>query len=229
MAPKKVVRVSLQQTVDSVLIHDMKNLAFRLSALLQNMEENYDSPLFKQSISEIIGDTVRRMDAIVNRFRESQQPIVVKLKVDLNQVLTKLLEDLPVRRTRDIDRIIKLNELPLIWGDPFYLHNAFHSIIENAVDAMPRGGTLTISSRVTTQRKKKKICIEISDNGEGMTESFIKDGLFSAFRTTKQSGLGLGLFTSKQIIGMHSGKIEVSSEIGAGTTFRIFFPVDENG
>lgn len=227
-AKKKVVRVSIQQTVDSVLIHDMKNLAFRLSALLQNMEEHYDTPLFKQSISEILGDTVRRMDAIVNRFREGQQQIVVKLKVDLNQILAKIVEDLPLRKTRDIDKMITLNELPLIWGDPFYLHNAFHSIVENAVDAMPHGGTLTISSRLITQRKKKKICIEISDNGEGMPESFIKDGLFSAFRTTKQSGLGLGLFTSKQIIAMHSGKIEVSSTPGTGTTFRVLLPVDDN-
>jgi signal transduction histidine kinase len=227
-AKKKVVRVSLQQTVDSVLIHDMKNLAFRLSALLQNMEESYDSPLFKQSISEIIGDTVRRMDAIVNRFRESQQPIIVKLRVDLNQILKKIMEDLPQRRVRDIDISVTLNELKLIWGDPFYLHNAFHSIIENAIDAMPRGGMLTISSGVIAQRKKKKICIEISDNGVGMPESFIKDGLFSAFRTTKQSGLGLGLFTSKQIITMHSGKIEVSSAPGEGTTFRILLPVEDN-
>ena len=49
---KKVVRVSLKQTVDSVIVHDMKNLAFRLSALLQNMEDSYDSPIFKQSMAE---------------------------------------------------------------------------------------------------------------------------------------------------------------------------------
>ena len=164
-----------------------------------------------------------------SRFRESQEPVIVKLKVDLNQILTKIIEDLPGRRMRDIDKKIGFSEVPLIWGDPFYLHNAFRSIIENAIDAMPRGGTLAILTQVVMDRRKRKILVEISDTGEGMEETFIKDGLFSAFRTTKQSGLGLGLFTSKQIIAMHSGEIEVSSAPGAGTTFRIILPVENNG
>jgi signal transduction histidine kinase len=226
---KKMVRVSLQQTVDSVVIHDLKNLAFRLSALLQNMEESYENPLFKQSMAEILGDTVRKMNAIVSRYRQSRQQIVVKLKVDINQILMKSIEDIPPRRMRDLQTEFSLIELPLIWGDPFYLHNAFRSVIENGIDAMPRGGTLTISTKLATQRKKKKICVEISDTGAGMSESFVRDELFSAFRTTKDTGLGLGLFTSKQILALHSGKIEVMSTPGSGTTFRILLPVEENG
>src|SRR5215510_9352691 len=99
---KKVVRVSLQQTVDSVIVHDMKNLAFRLSALLQNMEENYDSPMFKQSMADILNDTIQKMHRIVNRYRENQQQVVVKLKVDINQILMKALEDLPARKIREV-------------------------------------------------------------------------------------------------------------------------------
>jgi Signal transduction histidine kinase len=230
MAPKKkVVRVSLQQTADSVIVHDMKNLAFRLSALLQNMEENYDSPMFKQSMADILNDTIQKMHTIVNRYRETQQQVVVKLKVDINQILMKAIEDLPARKTREVQMEFWLIELPLVWGDPFYLHNAFHSIIENATDAMPRGGRLTIGTKILKQRNKKQICVEISDTGVGMTEAFVKSELFSPFHTTKDTGLGLGLFTSRQIIAMHSGKIEVDSVPGSGTTFRVLLPVDENG
>jgi len=227
-AKKKVVRVSLQQTVDSVLMHDLKNLAFRLSAVLQNMDESYDSPMFKQSIAEILGDTVRRMDGIVNRYRQSQEQIVVKLKVDINQILLKALEDLPARRLRDIQKEVELTEIPQIWGDTFYLHNAFNSILENAIDAMPHGGRLSVFTHMITARKKQKISIEICDTGTGMHESFSENGLFNPFRTTKENGLGLGLFTSKQIIGMHNGKIEVVSAPNSGTTFRILLPVEEN-
>src|SRR5215510_3009938 len=107
---KKVVRVSLQQTVDSVIVHDMKNLAFRLSALLQNMDESYDSPIFKQSMADILTDTVARMDSIVKRYRDSQQQVVVKLKVDINQIVAKVIEDLPSRRTRDTQLELSLME-----------------------------------------------------------------------------------------------------------------------
>jgi signal transduction histidine kinase len=226
---KKMVRVSVQQTVDSVIVHDMKNLAFRLSALLQNMEDSYDSPIFKQSMADILSDTVKKMDAIVKRYRDNQQQIVVKLKVDINQVLVKMIEDLPARRTRDIQMELSLTEVPLIWGDPFYLHNAFHSLAENAIDAMPRGGILTITTKIISQRRKQKIAVEISDTGVGMNESFMKNELFNPFRTTKDTGLGLGLFTSQQIFALHGGKIEVLSTPDSGTTFRILLPVDDNG
>ena len=226
---KKVVRVSLQQTVDSVIVHDMKNLAFRLSALLQNMEDSYDSPIFKQSMADILSDTVAKMDTIVKRYRDNQQQVVVKLKVDINQVLVKMIEDLPARRTRDIQLELSLMEIPMIWGDPFYLHNAFHSLADNAIDAMPKGGTLTITTKLIPYRKKKKIVVEISDTGEGMHASFVQNELFNPFHTTKDTGLGLGLFTSQQIFSLHGGKIEVLSTPGSGTTFRILLPADENG
>jgi signal transduction histidine kinase len=230
VAKKKVVRIALQKTVDSVLIHDMKNLAFRLSALLQNMEENYDTPLFKQSMSEILSDTVRKVDGIVNRFRQSQEQVVImKLKVDINQILTKVIQDLPLRRMRGVETLISFNEVPLIWGDPFYLHNAFRSISENSLDAMPKGGAFFIGTGMITSRGKKRIRVQISDTGQGMTEAFIKDCLFSAFNTTKESGLGLGLFTCKQIIALHHGKIKVASAPGVGTTFEILLPVEDNG
>src|SRR5919106_318625 len=109
-AKKKVVRVSLQQTVDSVIVHDMKNLAFRLSALLQNMDENYDSPMFKQSMAEILSNTVQKMDAIVKRFRENQQQVVVKLKADVNDIIKKIVEDIPARRFRGLDLDLSLSD-----------------------------------------------------------------------------------------------------------------------
>jgi signal transduction histidine kinase len=230
MAVKKnIVRVSLQQTVDSVIVHDMKNLAFRLSALLQNMDENYDSPVFRQSIAEIISDTVRKMDGIVTRFRENQQQVVVKLRVDVNQIFNKLLEEVRYRKARGVRMDVSLGPVPPIWADPFYLHNAFHSLVENGIEAMPDGGTLRISTKLITQRKKQRIQIEICDTGIGMTESFVQNDLFNPFTTTKEKGLGLGLFTSQQIITLHGGKIDVMSTAGSGTTFRITLPVEENG
>jgi len=224
---KKVVHASLERTVDSVIVHDMKNLAFRLSALLQNLEENYENPLFKKNMTDILSDTIRKMDAIVKRFREERQHVIVKLRVDINQILSELIDGLPHRVRRNVQIENHVSELPLVWGDPFYLHNAFHSIIENAIEAMPEGGILRVKTKLIKQRNKPKISIEITDTGVGMTRSFL-DKLFSPFVSTKEQGLGLGLFTSQQIFALHQGKIEVESAPGMGTTFRILLPADAN-
>jgi signal transduction histidine kinase len=193
------------------------------------MDENYDSPMFRQSIAEIIKDTVKKMDGIVTRFRANNRQVVVKLRVDVNEVLKKLIEELPQRKLRGVALDVSLDQLPLIWADPFYLHNAFQSIVENGIEAMPDGGTLRIATKLAQQRKKQKIRIEISDTGIGMTKSFVQNDLFSPFTTTKEKGLGLGLFTSQQIVTLHGGRINVMTKPGSGTTFRITLPAEENG
>jgi signal transduction histidine kinase len=226
-ARRRIPHASLQRTVDSVIVHDMKNLAFRLSAVMQNMEENYDNPVFKKSMTDILGDTIRKMNAIVKRFKE-QQYVVVKLRVDLNQIVRELVENLPARVLRNITVEMDLSDLPQIWGDPFYLHNAFHSLIENSVEAMPDGGTLKVKTKLIGRGKKPSVIVEISDTGVGMSQSFIANKLFHPFISTKQEGLGLGLYTSQQIFALHQGKIDVESSPGSGTTFRITLPANEN-
>lgn len=218
--------MSPARTADSVIVHDMKNLAFRLSALLQNMDENYDNPLFKKSMTDVLGDTIRKMDTIVKRFRENQQQIVVKLRVDINQILSELVAGIPQRTTRLVNIQSELEEIPLLWGDPYYLHTAFLSIMENALEAMPEGGTLSLRSRFTKKRGKPMANIEITDTGIGMSQAFLETKLFSPFVSTKQNGLGLGLFNCQQIFAMHHGRIEVESSPGSGTTFRVLLPCD---
>ena len=225
---KKVPRVSVAQTVDSVIVHDMKNLAFRLSALLHNMNEHYDNPLFKQSMFDVLADTVRKMDSIVKRFRDHQQQVVIKLRVDINQILRELLENLRARRIRNLAIQMTFDELPPIWGDAFYLQSAFHSLLENAIEAMPQGGTLAVKTKLVRRGKKQRIHVEFSDSGIGMTPAFMETKLFNPFNTTKEQGLGLGLFTSQQIIALHQGKIEAESVPGAGATFRVILPADED-
>lgn len=226
---KDTMNVSVERTVDSVIVHDMKNLAFRLSALLHNMEENYENPIFKQSMTDVLGDTIRKMDAIVKRFKTQKEHVIIKIRVDINQILTELLNALPSRVTRNVQVDAQMSELPLVWGDPYYLHNAFHSIIENAIEAMPQGGVLQVRTKTIRRRNRPMISIEITDSGVGMSESFLETKLFSPFVSTKEQGLGLGLFTSQQIFALHQGSIQVNSSPGNGTTFRIFLPVNGNG
>src|SRR5262249_17414143 len=193
-APKSRKRkMSPARTADSVIVHDMKNLAFRLSALLQNMDENYDNPLFKKSMTDVLGDTIRKMDTIVKRFRENQQQIVVKLRVDVNQILGELVAGIPQRTTRLVNIQSELEEIPLLWGDPYYLPKAFLRIMENSLEDMPEGGTLRLRTKYEKKKGKPMASIEITDTGIGMSQAFLETKLFSPFVSTKQNGLGLGL------------------------------------
>jgi signal transduction histidine kinase len=221
-------RVSLQRTVDQVIVHDLKNLAFRLSALLQNMDMNYENPLFKTSIMEILADTIGRMDTIVKRFRDHQQQVIIKLRINLNDVLSAMLNTLSQKAIKQIKIDTQFGEVPTIWGDAFYLREAFSNLVENALDAMPDGGTLTLRTWRADTRRKSRVIVEISDTGVGISEEYLDSKLFQPFATTKDHGMGLGLYTSQQIFALHHGQMEVESAPDEGTTFRILFPADTN-
>jgi two-component system NtrC family sensor kinase len=114
--------------------------------------------------------------------------------------------------------------LPPIYGDQQQLKQVFLNLVLNALDAMPNGGTLTISCNNTKDREY--VCVEVTDTGIGIPKHKISD-IFSPFFTTKSGskGTGLGLAVSRGIIGQHGGVIKVKSEEGKGTTFSVLLPV----
>jgi signal transduction histidine kinase len=86
---------------------------------------------------------------------------------------------------------------------------------------MPNGGSLS----VTTRTDNGYAVIVVADSGKGMTEEFMRDRLFHPFATTKKKGIGLGLYSCRDIIEQHGGQIDVASKINAGTEFKIILPV----
>jgi signal transduction histidine kinase len=110
-------------------------------------------------------------------------------------------------------------DLPSITLEPVRMKQAILNLCQNAVEAMPDGGTLTLRSYVS----EKQMIIEVSDSGIG-----IPDGLdvFQPFKTTKRDGTGLGLPIVRQIVTDHKGTVDYVSEIGKGTAFRIMLPIN---
>ena len=107
-----------------------------------------------------------------------------------------------------------------VQGDPVELREVLVNMIYNAIDAMPSGGEV----RVSTQESRERVVIHITDTGTGMTPE-VKQRLFDPFFTTKgKAGTGMGLAVSFGIIRRHEGSIEVESEPGRGTTFKISLP-----
>jgi hypothetical protein len=119
--------------------------------------------------------------------------------------------------------------LPSIAGDPESLMQVFLNLGQNALQAMPDGGTLEI---LTTRRRRSRLGygqfaeVRFRDTGIGIPRDKLKK-LFIPFYTTKQKGTGLGLAISHRIINQHGGTIEVRSTLGQGSTFSVFLPAAE--
>ena len=213
------LRIESLNILGSILVHDMKNLSFRLRAASQNIESNYHDPAFRRSLVTALTDTTDKMDRMVRRFRERKEMVVVKIRIDINEVMRSALAG--VRRDgRGIRITEEYEDLPLIWADTMLLESALMNIVENARDAMPRGGHLAVRTRLMDNYA----LVEIGDTGPGISAEFIRNELFAPFVTTKHRGLGLGLYTSQQIIQMHGGQVAVRSETGVGTVFEVYLP-----
>jgi two-component system NtrC family sensor kinase len=114
-------------------------------------------------------------------------------------------------------------DLPTLQADPAQLMQVFVNLLNNAADAMPEGGTITVATRLEAGRSVR---IEITDTGRGIPEENLSK-LFTPFFTTKPvgKGTGLGLSIVYGIIKMHRGQIGVKSRVGQGTTFQITLPL----
>jgi len=121
----------------------------------------------------------------------------------------------------DVKMDLQLERVPMVLGNADGLRDAIANLVFNAVDALPKGGVITISTRPTGQR----VAIEVKDNGQGMSEE-TRLRCFEPFFSTKgEHGTGLGLAQVYGVVTRHGGTVEIESELGKGTTVRILLPV----
>ena len=224
----------LRSTLDRVLIHDIRNMGFRLQMLRSNLESHYGDPDFKRSVEELLSSTIERLDGIVGRWSAEQDHLLIKVALDLNGVIREIASGATRRGARlepsEASRLpvlsLALSAVPEVWGDPYFLRDALSSLIDNALEAAGPEGRVLIRSftRRSNGRGRPRAIVEIIDNGPGMSPEFVRDRLFRPFQTTKPDGLGLGLFTATQIVRHHRGSIRVRSGAGEGTVVRVAFP-----
>ncbi len=110
--------------------------------------------------------------------------------------------------------------LPSVLVDGEQMEKVLGNLLLNAFEALEDGGLI----KIKTEANEEKVILSVSDNGHGMSPEFVERSLFKPFRSTKKKGLGIGLYQCKTIIEAYGGKIEVESEEGKGTTFRMLLP-----
>jgi len=210
--------------LSSFILHDLKNFISMLSLLLQNAEERLKNPDFQKSVLVTISDTVERMKNLISKLSTPSAGIKLDLKnCDLNKIVQNILDKMKISNFTRIKTSLDFGSLPLARCDQSQIEKVFQNLILNALEAMPEGGTLSITTELN--KEKSLIRSKVSDTGSGMSKDFIRNSLFKPFQTTKKKGLGIGLIQCKEIVELHKGKILVESEEGKGSTFTLELPL----
>jgi signal transduction histidine kinase/ABC-type amino acid transport substrate-binding protein len=149
------------------------------------------------------------------------------IDIDPEKLVEDTLRDISVPASIKIVRDLG-SGLPRITVDEIQIQQAFHNIISNAIDAMDEGGTLTVSThkQISDNAGHEFVTISFEDTGEGISPDHIEK-VFEPLFSTKVKGAGLGLVACENVIHAHGGNIEVSSEVGKGSTFIVKFPIKE--
>jgi GAF domain-containing protein/CheY-like chemotaxis protein len=212
----------------SGVAHDFNNLLASVLGRAQLLLRRVQEPQLRQWLQVIErsaldgAQTVKRLQEFTRIRRD--QPLV---PLDLNQVVRDALDitqsrwrEEPLSRGIAIEVRTELGVLPPVVGDAAELREAMTNLILNAVDAMPGGGTLSL----TTTAVEDRIEMTVADSGLGIPAA-VRDKIFDPFFTTKgPQGTGLGLSMTYGIISRHGASITVESEEGRGSAFRIVFP-----
>ncbi|MBI4688895.1 MAG: PAS domain-containing protein [Nitrospirae bacterium] len=213
------------------IAHEIKNPLGGIKGAAQLLRDKAQTGDIAEYINLIIKETDRLNSILQNYLTIYKRPSFHSLNV--HEVLEKALSILhiPIKNKKIILRKMYDPSLPKVMGDEGKLLQVFLNIIKNAIEALTKGGGLTVSTRVSREYVRKKgktkrwAVISIEDTGEGiLTEDIPK--IFLPFYTRKKHGTGIGLALSKKIILDHRGFIKVESQLNKGTTFNIYIPFE---
>ena len=221
-------RVAAWRELARRLAHELKNPLFPLQLTVENLVRARQLPpaefdeVFRES-TQTLGMEIANLKIIIGRFSDfSKMPRPELERIDARDALNRVftLYNAASAENSAIHFDIQLPAIPLpIDADSEMLHRALSNLVLNAMDAMPNGGTLTLS----TKANEGKVEIRVADTGEGLKPEEC-ERLFTPYYTTKEHGTGLGLAIVQSIVADHAGAIAVESRTGSGATFVITLP-----
>jgi two-component system sensor histidine kinase AtoS len=218
-------RLAALGTLSAGLAHEIKNPLSAIKTFVQLLPQKIGNLSFMEKFNITVPREIDRINHLVEDLLELTRRRVrplVELKVDalIFQVIDLHGEELKKKQIAFQEHLNKT--IPPVHGDAETLYRAFSNLIINAIQAMPNGGTLSISSKLDSSSSSVEITFR--DTGIGMDETTAQN-IFNPFFTTKDKGVGLGLALTRKIIEDHRGTIVALSEKSKGTTFTVLLPV----
>jgi signal transduction histidine kinase len=170
------------------------------------------------------------MTALIERLRSAYRP--VRLKDFQSIPLNSLIEDVHaltstyMRHSEIAFEFVPASDLPSISGLPDQIRQVILNLFLNAIEVMKPGGCLTVETRYLSQQKE--VLLIVKDTGPGIDPEILPR-IFDAFISNKDTGTGLGLTITHDIIQQHHGRIEAENDLEAGAIFKVWLPVEEGG
>jgi len=221
-------RLAYVGTLAAGIAHEVRNPLSSVKMNVQMMESRLsrlsnpeEADYFRGKVERIKGE-VERLESSVDDFLAFARPSPLRLEtVELNAVVDNTLELLqPQCQSQGVQLVRRLaRDLPPVRLDPRQFVQAIENLVLNAVQATGRGGVVTVA----TGREDDAVVLSVSDNGPGIPED-LREKIFNVFFTTRQGGTGLGLNIVSRIVEDHHFRLDLHSEVGKGTTFRILVP-----
>ena len=223
--------------VASFIIHDIKNQIATLSLIVQNAEKNLRDPSFQESMLSSVRNCAGHLQSLIHKLTVApkQQEIVLDFQ-DVVKVINEVIEGSGIKALEDVKLTIDAEPKVRGYMDRRSLYFILKNLIQNALDAMRNRGNLLITVgtlvhvpeglaifyRSGTKFFSSYSCyIIVEDNGPGMSNEYVKDKLFRPFSTTKEKGIGIGLYQCKSLAEKMGGKILCYSKLDEGTKFCV--------
>ena len=211
--------------------HEIRNPLTVMKMLFHSLDLKFPPNDPRAQDARVMDEKLGHLNRIVERildFARTTEPTLAP--VNLNALIDELRLLVRHKLSNQGVQLIRVlqPELPAVLGDATQLEQAFLNLILNAAEAMPHGGTLTISTRLIPRRGQTRpsyVAVEFKDTGEGMAEEQRRRAFSSVLSTTKTKGTGLGLAIVGRIVETHRGKVRIKSQRGRGTTIVATFPV----
>ncbi len=202
--------------ISAFVVHDLKNLVYTISLMLDNAREYISEPEFQQDMLASLDNTVAKMKTLIAKLKYLPE------KKGMNKRPADLL-DLVGESAATINGVtIRVNGNSVIAEvDRDEFQKVVLNLLLNAVDATDGRGPVTAEVG-----QDSGAYLRVIDEGCGIDEVFLHSRLFAPFQSTKKSGLGIGLYQCKQIVEAHGGSIEAESAVGKGTVFTVRLPLE---
>ena len=213
----------------SGIAHEIRNPLAGIHGAIQIIAEGLPQEDGRRQITDEVQKQIHRLERLVKDLLNYAKPVPASyLPADINELAEKVLSFFLAQRGKSDDfRIVKsfFSPIPKVLLDSNSIEQAFLNIILNAQKAMPRGGTLTVSTHFLNSQDggQGEVQIIFEDTGIGIRKENLQK-IFDPFFSTRSDGTGLGLSITKNIIEQYQGRIEVESQVSVGTKFIITLP-----
>lgn len=206
--------------LSAYVMHDLKNLIAQLSLVVTNAARHKHNPRFMEDAIQTVENSVNKMNKLLAHLRSGGNPDQPAAEVDICEVLKDVVQTMSAGLPRPRLDCQAIGLLTRADRDRFAA--VIGHIIRNAQDATPDTGLVIV--RIFKQHDQA--VIEVQDNGTGMDEAFIRERLFKPFDSTKgSSGMGIGVYETREFIRAMGGEVTVISRPGEGSTFRLAVPI----